>query len=165
VTLPRVSNATKIAGALLLAVAAFFGGRFSAPVKTVETVKIEWLEHTRFDVQERIVTVEAKHKRTEETRAVDGSVTIVTTEDTDTRAAHDVSTLALTWASGRQEQEKVTERARPGWRLSLGAGWSDLQARPDLYRLELSRRLVGTVWLGAWAGTDKTGGVSLAAEW
>ena len=91
----------------------------------------------------------------------------VTEEQIATRT-YDTGTLHLGWTGSsetKREESKVTDNARPGWRLSLGAGWSAVQPRPDSYRLELSRRLVGTVWLGAWASTDKTAGLSLAMEW
>lgn len=83
--------------------------------------------------------------------------------DTSARSSADV---------GERERQVVTEvrtveRARSSWRVGAAAGWSITRPalRPELYGVDLSRRVVGPVWLGAWARTDKTAGVSLAVEW
>lgn len=159
-----MTNRDKLIGGALLLVAAFVGGRYSAPVKIEERVKVEKVVEVQTVEKERIVYREAKKKRTEERKNVDGSSVTVTTEESDTGAIRDYSGLQLSWGTERQESSRVVDRARPGWRLSLGAGFSSLSLRPDLYRLELSRRLVGTVWLGAWAATDRTAGLALALE-
>lgn len=155
-------------GSILLLVAAFVAGRYSAPVKVEERVKVETKTETKTEWKDRIVYVEAKRSkvRTEETRKPTGEVVIVKTEETetDTRQAREFAGLSLGNFSTQLDQSKVTETARPGWRVGVTAGWSDLSLKPDLYGLELSRRVAGTVWAGLWARTDRTGGISLALE-
>lgn len=65
------------------------------------------------------------------------------------------------------DEKRVEDYARPSWRLAAQAGWKwDAPSlQPSIYGGEVSRRIVGPVWLGAWARTDSTAGVSLALEW
>lgn len=56
---------------------------------------------------------------------------------------------------------------RASWRVGASAAWDlrALELRPSLFGAEVSRRLAGPVWLGAYARTDKTAGLTLAVEW
>jgi hypothetical protein len=74
-------------------------------------------------------------------------------------------------ASARAERvmvrETVTVTRRASWRAGLAAGWDvrELRPRPSLLQLDLARRVAGPVWVGAWARSDRTAGLSLAVEW
>jgi hypothetical protein len=82
-----------------------------------------------------------------------------------TSAASAADVHAVAHETTREVRE--VERARPSWRLGASAGWSLTrpQLRPELLGVDLSRRVAGPVWLGAWARTDRTAGVALAVEW
>lgn len=166
------SRALMSGGVLLALVAAFLAGKYSAPVKTVERVKVETKVETKIEWRDRIVE-----------KRVEGPVRIRTvviekegerrTETTEERApvVVDTSTAKDGGASVESDTKsdalRITESARPGWRASVAAGWnpSALRLDPSVYELRLERRLLGTLWLGAWGRTDRTGGLSLAMEW
>lgn len=115
--------------------------------------------------QEETATV--RHVETREERRPDGAVTIVRVEDERTEAAATVERERQADARAELREVKVTERARPSWRVSAQAGWSITRPsiRPELYGAEVSRRIVGPLWLGVWGRADRTAGVSLAMEW
>jgi hypothetical protein len=171
------------AGAGLLAlVAAFLGGRFSAPVRTVEREKVvEKSVRDEHAISQAVAEAQAAWNRSvadhtvtrtiykegkpvervvyvnRETQSA-GSSQVTSTVYVD-RVVHEVTTQTVT-------ETKIEEGARPGWRGAFSAGWGpDLTAHPSTYGGELSRRLIGPVWVGVWGRTDKTGGVSLALEW
>jgi hypothetical protein len=161
------------AGVTLALVAAFVGGRYAAPVEVREIVKVETKTVTVTEWKDRIVEkrVEGPVRIRTVTREVPGGervVTVVeergpvTVDRSQDRAGESRETGSSTVVS-----ERVTKVAKPGWRASVLAGWdADAPAlRPELYGVEVSRRLVGTVWIGAWARTDRTGGLGLAMEW
>jgi hypothetical protein len=118
-------------------------------------------------VEKRRATV--RHVETREERRPDGAVITTRTEDEreDTHAAAVVGAATASHASATERTVIVREQARPSWRLTAAAGWKlDAPAqRPQVYGLDVSRRVAGPVWLGAWARTDRTAGVSLAVEW
>lgn len=137
-------------GALLLAcVGAFVGWRLTRPdaPAMVETA-------ARVETAAKVATVTTRTIRSVERKPDGGTVTVATVERID--LASEVRTVA--------KQTTITE-ARAKWRVQGSAGWSKLQARPDLYRVEGSRRVVGPVWLGVWVQSDKSAGLSLALEW
>jgi hypothetical protein len=160
------------AGVLLALVAAFLGGRFSAPARVEEKVRVETKIQTVTEWKDRVVekrvagpvrvrtiTIEKPGGERVVERVVErGPVT--------TETAADLSGSTAVTASSEAASSRVVESARPGWRLSVSAGWAPerLTLRPEVYGVEVSRRVVGTVWLGAWARTDRTGGLVLAME-
>jgi hypothetical protein len=156
------------AGALLALVAAYLGGRFSRAAETkTETVTV-YAAHSKDSgflsidsgqkARERVVTV---------TKREPGGTVYVT----ETRDSLLDSELALDLGWQRESETKAetttttTTRAQPSWRLDAQAGWSRLSPAPDVYGVGLSRRVAGTVWVGAWARTDLTAGASLGLEW
>jgi hypothetical protein len=159
------------AGSAFLLVAAFLGGRFSAPTKVREVVKVETKIETVTEWKDRVVekrvagpvrvrtiTIEKAGERIVERVVERGPVT--------TERSGESAGQSLSAASSIGVSSRVVESARPGWRLSVAAGWDAeaLSLRPGLYGVEVSRRVAGTVWLGAWARTDRTGGLVLAME-
>jgi len=160
-------------GALLALAAAFYAGRFSAPVKTVETVKVETKTVTVTEWKDRIVekrvagpvrvrtiTIEKPGGERVVERVVErGPVTTDTTTD---HAGQSSGTTASNAATVR-----LSETGRPGWRAAVSAAWSPgrLSLEPARYTAEVDRRLFGTIWLGLRASTDKTAGVAVGLEW
>jgi hypothetical protein len=159
------------AGVLLALVAAFLGGRFSAPVRVEEKVRVETKVVTVTEWKDRIVekrvagpvrvrtiTIEKAGERIVERVVERGPVTTETAADSAGSSSAAASSVGVS--------SRVVESARPGWRLSVAAGWDAeaLTLRPGLYGVEVSRRVAGTVWVGAWARTDRTGGISAALE-
>lgn len=157
-----------VAGGVSLAlVAAFLAGRYSRPAETkTETVTV-YATHAKDEgklsvdadtkTRERVVTVTK--------REPGGTVYVTRTKDklTDSDLSLDLGWKTETETKGETKQI-VTTKALPDWRVGASAGWSSVTPRPDVYGLELSRRVVGTVWAGAWARTDRTAGLSLALE-
>jgi hypothetical protein len=128
----------------------------TAEVRQVETAQVEARR------------AEVRHVVTRTERRPDGGET-VTVEETERSDAAAVSVTAGSLAARAEERtEVVTVTApRPSWRVGVTAGWEIAapQARPSVYGLDVSRRVAGPVWLGAWARTDRTAGVTVAAEW
>jgi hypothetical protein len=160
------------AGVLLALVAAFLGGRFAAPVRVEEKVRVETKTVTVTEWKDRVIekrvagpvrvrtiTIEKPGGERVVERIVErGPVTTETAAESAGQSSSAASSVGVS--------ERVVESARPGWRLSVAAGWAPeaLSLRPGLYGVEVSRRVAGTVWIGAWAKTDRTGGLVLAME-
>lgn len=107
----------------------------------------------------------ARERRTERTDTrPDGRRVVTVTTERETEAAKTQATVNV---EVRTVSKTITIRERASWRAGASAGWrlDDLQARPELVQLHLERRIVGPWWVGAWARTDKSAGVSLAVEW
>jgi hypothetical protein len=160
-------------GGVVALVVAFVGGRYSAPVKTVETVKIETKVVTVTEWKDRVVEKRVEGPVREVERIVEkpGAERVVTrwiergpvSVDTTTDASGSASTQAHT----SSQASRVTTAGRPGWRAAMAAAWSPGRPslEPERYTVEVDRRLFGTLWLGVRASTDKTAGVALALEW
>jgi len=73
---------------------------------------------------------------------------------------------AVYYHGGHVGGEGDRERAA-GWRSSVAAGWDPdaLALRPEVYEGRVERRVLGTLWLGVFGRSDKTGGLSAAMEW
>jgi hypothetical protein len=167
-----------VAAGVVVAVLAFVGGRYSLPAKVVERVKVETKVETVTEWKDRIVE-----------KRVDGPVrirTVVTevpgpspacpvlrqTETVEDRGPVVTDTIAdasggsTVNASTVATSTKITENERPGWRLAAAALWDPraLAYQPDRYQLEVDRRIIGTVWLGARATTDLRFGLALGVE-
>jgi hypothetical protein len=147
-------------------------GLFAAPVKTVETVKVETKVVTVTEWKDRVVEKTVKgpvqirtvtHQRPGGERIIERVVQRgpVTTD----RATESTGQASAT-AESTSATSRVTESGRPGYRVGVGAGWDPgrLSLKPDVYQLDVSRRIAGTVWLGAYGRTDKTFGVNIALE-
>ena len=159
------------AGAALALVLAFLAGRFASPTKTVE----------RSVLDERIVAQAVANARAEWQRSIkdrtvtrtvykDGKPlerTVYVDRETTAGGSSAASASSREQATTHAEASKVTTNARPGWRVSAAAGWDPkaLTLKPEVYEGRVERRVLGTVWLGAWGRTDKTAGVSVGIEW
>ena len=157
------------AGALLALVAAFVGGRYSRPARVEERVRVETREVVKVEWRDRVVQQKGPVRVHVVIRDVPGKERIVekwidrgpVTTTTDATGAAQSTTTADTSA------ERVTENGRPGWRASVAAGWDPdaLALRPEVYEGRVERRVLGTLWLGVFGRSDKTGGLSAAMEW
>ena len=175
------ARAITIAGlaALGVAVAAYFVGRSRAPVRVEErTREVKVIDQEA--IQRAVTEAHAEWSRSENVRTVtrivyrDGKpVEKVIYRDREVAAAGRVEsssaqdTRVTTHARDERETETVTVYARPSWRVAGQLGW-ELGApslRPQVFGGEVSRQIVGPVWLGLWARTDSTAGLSLALEW
>jgi hypothetical protein len=177
------------AGVLLALCAAFLGGRFSAPVRVVESASAKQTSTAAAAVEQKnnatAVQDVTRHTERRKAPARPASAPVQTpaglmcpecpavdVEIVDERIGTrltDLGTLrgaAVAASTSEAKSSRVVESARPGWRVSVAAGWDAeaLSLRPETYGVEVSRRVAGTVWLGAWARTDRTGGVSVAVE-
>lgn len=167
-------------------------GRYTGPTKvetrTVETVKT-------VEVERKVTDTEAVMKAVAEARAswerdrqdhtvvrtvyVEGKISErIVYRDVDTHAGGSTSTASATASADTShtdatrtaetdrhaETVTVRETIRPDWRASV-------QLRPTgvvFAGAEVSRRILGPAWLGAWGrpdGTYGTYGVSIAMEW
>jgi hypothetical protein len=111
-----------------------------------------------------------RHVETRTERRPDGVEVTTRTEDERTAAVVVAGEVNVVHALERGRTELQLERgstARPRWRVAGAAGWrlDAPELRPQLYGLDVSRRVAGPLWLGAWARTDRTAGISLAVEW
>lgn len=172
-----------VAGCVLAAlVVAFLGGRRSAPVRVEERERI--VTQTVVDqaaIQRAVSEAHAEWTRsatdhsTIRTVYLDGKVVekiVYVDRDVNSGGSSGSSSNTATQVETRTvtntitETEKVTEFRRASWRISASAGWrlDSLALRPAIYGGEVSRRILGPVWLGAWAKTDSTAGMSLGLE-
>jgi hypothetical protein len=163
-------RALYVAGSLLALTAAFLAGKYASPAKVVERIRVETKTVTVTEWKDRVVEkrvqgpVRVVEHITEKpgaertiTRWIDrGPVTTDTTRDG--------SGSSATKTDAKTDSSR-TVTAQPSWRIEGQAGWSRLSPSPDLYGINISRRVVGTVWVGGWARTDKTAGASLGVEW
>lgn len=98
----------------------------------------------------------------------DGRRVVTVTRETSRADEAGRSSSSATGSSSVEARERtVIVRERPGWRLGAAAGWELARPtlRPVVYGADLSRRVAGPLWLGAWARTDGAAGLSLAVEW
>lgn len=133
-------------------------------------------------VRELLTTLEARRDTVRTTRRTDrhpdGREVVTETEERTqaTSAARGEERAAAEVRQVVSESREVERRA--SWRLQLGAGYlvTDLRANaaaalggvPPVMRVDVSRRLVGPVWLGAFGErvrSDYAAGLSLAVEW
>jgi hypothetical protein len=160
-------------GGVAALVVAFVGGRYSAPVKAVETVKVETKVVTVTEWKDRVVEKRVEGPVREMERIVEkpGAERVVTrwiergpvSVDTTTDASGSSSAQAHTTS----QASKVTTTGHPGWRAAVTAAWNPgrLSLEPERYTAEVDRRLFGTLWLGVRASTDKTVGAAISFEW
>ncbi len=161
---------------LLTVVAAFVGGRFSAPeqvryeehetvashtatvytkVQRVEVVKHE----TRFVVRDRVVTPDGTVREREEERTT-----------TDERAIANSSENATKTEVVFRDRDVVrTTTLRPDWRVGVLVGGSLKEpwlpiAGPLVLGLQVDRRIIGGLSVGIWANTYGAAGGAVSFE-
>ncbi len=165
-----------IVAAVLIAVAGFSAGRFSAPVEVEERVeyRTEWRE-------KRVEVVKWKSARAVDTKTTttpmllsvpDGGVVLATATTTETRereasAGGTETHTDATRSSSGETSRKVTQQ--PDWRLGVQVGASLRDpllpiAGPLVLGASLERRLFGGVSAGAWLNTSGAAGASLSLE-
>ncbi len=158
--------------ALLVLVVVFLAGRYSAPTKVTEdtTKKTVATSTTTSTEAKNLATDEVVDRRTTTRRAparpaapapasgvcpecpvVDEMVV----EERITKKILDqgkIAAASVARAETTEHTTKVTETARPGLGVALLAGWRPDAGSPapSVYQLQVDKRIVGTVWLGAW---------------
>ena|SRR5579859_6230973 len=177
---------------LLLFGAGAATGHWVTPPKTVVTTKVQTVEKQVVvtQVQTKLQTVYVHDKQKDEkvhrvivaTTTKDGTTTKTTTEDintdttqhTDVNANKAVATTTDT-TTNKTEKEAVTKKVTnpADWRVAAGLGLSIPSAIghaqlgvPGLHsaviQLELDRRVLGPFFMGVWANSQGTAGVSLS---
>jgi hypothetical protein len=141
--------------------------RCAPPAREEERREVRAELHQVEQEQRQDERAKVRHVETRTERRPGGGVVIVRTEDERTEARSTSATARTTEASAAERDLRVIVRERPSWRVTAQAGWATTRPtiRPEIYGAEVSRRIVGPAWLGVWARTDKTAGVSLAVEW
>jgi hypothetical protein len=122
-------------------------GRYAQPakevIKTVEVVKtVETVKHDTVTITKQI-------------KKPDGS-----TETDTTTTDKDVDT---TNTSMTDKTSETITNVKPQWKATglLGYNVSTFQ---KVYGAEIDRRIIGPIFIGAWANTQQTGGVSVSIE-
>lgn len=162
------------AGLLAVLGGVFAAGRYSAPKPDVRVT-----EHVVYQdrVVEKVVTVTAKADTKtvvvyrDRTVKPDGTVHEQSEErtvDAATETAHTDDAKAETSQTDTQRTITITA-AKPQWRVSLLAGASLRSPLLPVYGplvlgVEVNRRLLGPLWVGLWAQTGGSGGISLGIE-
>ena len=176
---------------LLLILGAFGAGRLSAPSKVVEVEKIVEKVVEKVVVQEKVVEKivykEAKREKTRTetttTKSPDGTETTRTTEETETHTDTHVDSdktnekivIVEKEVEKIVEKEKLIESKKPGWRIGAGVGVSvpSLLGHQQLgvpglqgavIQVEADRRVVGPFWMGVFANTQGTVGLTLSGS-
>ena len=167
------SNLILLALAAVVAalVVAFLAGRFSKPVEVREVVKVETKTETIYAAHSTTTATDKGRVRivTVVKREPTGAVQTTRTEE---RAAD--LTLHSDWtgtesnrASEKAEATTVTRSSIPGWSVGGSALWAtrDLSPKPQVYTLEIDRRLFGSLWVGVRVNTDRQVGAGARLEW
>lgn len=153
---------------------AFAGGRYSNPAKVTEVERVVYKDRIVEKIVEKRVEVEAKTKVVYRTKVItqEGETRIVEVEKEDTHKDTNVAidTNKDTTKEGTAEKTKVTEYAKPQWKIGALVGY-DFSPVPGLdiahgltLGVTVERRLIGPVWIGAWALHTGAVGGSLSVE-
>jgi hypothetical protein len=140
----------KILLAILLAFGVGYGsGRYVQPakveIKTQEVIKeVEVVKHDT-------ITVTKEIKKPDGTTEID---TTITDKDVETTTIADV----------KKTEETITN-LKPQWNVRGLVGVSSFNfANPMVYGLNIERRIIGPIFVGAWGTTDKSAGLSIGLE-
>ena len=177
---------------LALTLGGYAFGRYEQPAKVViqehESVKVVQVEHqvvvTQTKVQKVYLKDKTEHVHREDTVVthVDGSKEEHKTEDRNTQVKEqqvkfvdrDIYHETVKYQDRVVEKEKLklVEAKKPDWVLSpmVGVDLGHLSAfkmsltGPLIYGGEISRRIMGPIYLGAWGLSNASGGLSLSLE-
>lgn len=99
----------------------------------------------------KFVEVQNKDVRTERRiESPDGTVETIITED-----------KSVIRTKGKKRSEVKIEALRPKWRVGVQKA---LSPEPDLFGANLSRRVLGNLWVGVYARTDQEVGLSISYD-
>jgi hypothetical protein len=101
-------------------------------------------------IKTQTVTVEHEHTVTVVVTKPDGTSTSTTTTDKGETAGTKTST--------------TIDNVKPQWKVSALAGLGLNSPISTVYGGEVQRRILGPIFVGAWATTNRTGGISLGLE-
>lgn len=167
-------EAAAVAGMLALLAGTFAAGRYSVPAADVRTVDDSVAAHTVTSV------TKTAHDTVQDSRQVrvvyrerlpNGTQTETerVTTDTHSEELDRIEAIAMVADTAASHHDQIVATYRPEWRLSLLAGAS-LQtpalplAGPLVVGVEVSRRVLGPVWVGVWGLTAGAAGVSIGVE-
>lgn len=143
-----------ITGAAVLALAlSFVAGRYSAP-RRVET-RTEWKERVveRVAWKDRVVVQRGPERIRTVTREIPGGERVVerVVERGPVTTTRDLTGTASATTDQASASSTVSETGRPGWSVGAVATWDPgrLSSMPARLGLEVDRRILGRVWLGA----------------
>lgn len=143
-----MTNKTKVIIVVAIAAVSYAFGRYMTPskieYKTIEVVKEQ--EHVNKDI---VVTEK-------EVRNKDGSVTI-------DRRIEDKSVETRNKESSRMESKVVTNQ-KTQWKAHALVGVQKTDFANPIYGLQIERRIVGPIFVGAWGMDSKEYGVSVGLE-
>lgn len=175
--------------ALLLLAGGYGAGRYAQPAKVITKTVIQTVTETKIQLQDHIVYqkvyVQQEQKKTHTetvvTKKPDGETVTKTVEDTntDTNTKTDEKTNETKTAENDTKtqqtvtQVKITEYKKMDWRVGLGAGVNipTLLGHEELgihglkgavIQAEVSRRLVGSLYLDLFGNTNGVVGLGLS---
>jgi hypothetical protein len=153
-------NKYKIAIGLILLLSAYAFGRYAQPasvitkVETHETIKYVEKKTTTKQNNKDIVIIE--------TRLPDGTIT---------KETHivDKGTVIIDKSKESSDQkdsssETVVSYNKPQWKAAALLGIADYSLDNRVYGIEIERRVLGPIFIGAWGLNNKTIGVSAGLE-
>lgn len=144
--------------AVALAVVAFLAGRFSAPVKTKVETKVETKTVTVTEWKDRVVVQRGPVQVRTVTHEVPGGERVIEKwiERGPVTTTSDLTGQSHGTTESTSATVKVSESGRPEWAAGLSGTWAGRpSSMPDRIGLELDRRIVGTLWLGLRASSER----------
>lgn len=169
-----------VLGVIVAMVLSYLGGRYSGPEK------IKTITETIIKIEEKIVEKKIYIKQKQQKKHVEKVIetvkkadgTVVTTTkiitDTDTKTNVSLNETKDVTLNATKEDKKIiiVENAKPQWRVSgkVGVDFSKISllnvptANDLTYGIGVERRIIGTVYVGAWGMTNKSGGLSISVD-
>jgi hypothetical protein len=159
-------------GAIVALCGAFAVGRWSRPamVRTTaeraDLTRAQWYGATVSATKETRRNVESERHRTFDPQT--GKLLSETLKLRDLSTSGATRNEASQGGAKTEEHREATTTEKPAakdWHLSVQAGWNAAQLRPNVYGVQVERRIAGPVWLGVWGNSTRAGGASLSLEW
>lgn len=155
-----IENKYKIAGVLILLLVAYAFGRYNTPEKVV--TKIETHEVIKYVEKETKSKQNNKDIVIIETRLPDGTIT---------KETHivDKGTVIIDKTKQGSDQKDsstttIVSYQKAQWKAAGLLGVSDYSLDNRIYGLEIERRILGPIFVGAWGMTSKEVGLSVGLE-
>jgi hypothetical protein len=157
-------------GAALCVLAAFAWGRWGRSRAEVDYSQVRdgkadgsWGSAMKGKVAERRNVIVVRERFEPATGLLTERLTLRDTTATNTRT--EATAQGQVKVEERVETRYVEKQVRKDWHLSVQAGWDAAQLRPNVYGVQVERRIAGPVWLGVWGNSTRAGGASLSLEW
>lgn len=180
-----------VLGAVLLFLLGFGTAKFASPAKVTEKTVVQTQVKTVIQYQDRIVyqkvlvAQEATHRHVAKviTKKPDGTIVTQVTSDTDSKDSQNINinktddkTKDTTQTVAQTVTIVKTVTNQPNWTLGAGIGYS----LPHIWnpatvgipgmqgavvQIELDRRILGPISMGAFVNTQATVGLSVKGSW